>query len=109
MFKSIYKSVYDPYLKQDLLAGIYQCSYELQCLPEDRVGSAYPYKLQRLLAFHKCERKARLTACLKQDLRYHFKNFDSTVLPDDNGRTGEIEKIITVLLGAETTEDLRFY
>merc|ERR1712168_111048 len=105
IFKTVYKSVFDVYLKQDLVAGLYQCSYLLQCLPEDRVGSAFPYKLQRLLAFHKCERKARMTACLKQDLRKNIQNFDTSVLPDDGGRTGELEKLLTIIVGVEATED----
>ena len=50
-----------------------------------------------------------MTACLKKDLRKNIEDFDLGALPDDGGRTGVLEKLLTVLMGAETLEDLRFY
>lgn len=80
-----------------------------QCLPEDKVGSALRYKLQRILAFMKCEKKTRLDACLKHDLRQNINRFDLSALPDDGGRTGPLEKLMTILVGAESLDQLELY
>ncbi|XP_069991816.1 uncharacterized protein [Penaeus vannamei] len=105
----VFERVTDRNLRQDLLSGINFCREMVQCLPEDTVGTALRYKLQRILAFMKCEKKTRLDACLKHDLRQNIQRFDLSALPDDGGRTGPLEKLMTILVGAESLDQLELY
>ncbi|XP_042890126.1 uncharacterized protein LOC122265043 [Penaeus japonicus] len=105
----VFERVTDRDLRQDLLDGINFCREMVQCLPEDRVSTALRYKLQRILAFMKCEKKTRLDACLKHDLRRNINRFDLSALPDDGGRSGHLEKLMTILVGSESLDQLELY
>ncbi|XP_063591480.1 uncharacterized protein LOC134768591 [Penaeus indicus] len=109
---NIYNTVVrDPNLRNDLITGISFCRDFSTCLPVEKLGSPIPVQLQRIMAFVKCERRTRLAACFKHDLRRNINQFDLSVLPSGGGgvRPDVIGQLMTILIGSESTDDLRLY
>ncbi|ROT69065.1 hypothetical protein C7M84_012768 [Penaeus vannamei] len=80
--------------------------------PRGAPRSPIPAQLQRIMAFVKCERRTRLAACFKHDLRRNINQFDLSVLPSGGGggvRPDVIGQLMTILIGSESADDLRLY
>ncbi|XP_064108946.1 uncharacterized protein LOC135217157 [Macrobrachium nipponense] len=107
MINNYYNSQIDNQLREDLISGINYCRELVSCMPEDK--SPVSFELQRLMAFARCERKTRLSACLRRDLRNNLQHFDVSALPDDGQRTSDIEKLLTILVGQESLDQLELY
>jgi len=97
----------DSTLKQDLLTGASFCHELTRCLPVEKLGNPLPAPLQRVLAYLECDRKARRHACFKHDIRQNIFNFDTSGLPNDQGRTSDIEKLATLFIGADSVDDVQ--
>ncbi|KAG7155812.1 uncharacterized protein LOC121854505 [Homarus americanus] len=93
-------------LKNDLISAIEYCRDMALCLPLEKQQSAVPHQLQRLKAFIKCEKEERLSACLKHDLRKNVHRVDLSLLPNNGGRTDDLETLFSLLVGAESANEL---
>ncbi|XP_071516611.1 uncharacterized protein [Panulirus ornatus] len=93
-------------LKNDLISSIEHCR-DLTCLPVEKQQRPEPHQLQRLMAFLKCEKEARLMACLKHDLRKSLVNLDLSGLQDDGGRSDPLEKLLSLLVSAKSANELQ--
>nr|XP_053626196.1 uncharacterized protein LOC128684084 [Cherax quadricarinatus] len=99
----------DQLLRADLADGVNFCRAFTECLPVEKLKTPLPWKLQRFLAFLKCERKLRLASCFKHDLRSNLAYFDLSALPDEGGRSSGIDVLMTVLVGADSVDDLQMF
>lgn len=95
-------------LRNDLINGLQYCQELVNCLPLERSKSSIPKELQRLVMFTKCEKKTRVAACFKDDLRKNINQFDLSALPN-KPQTSDLEILMTILIGAESTEELELY
>ncbi|XP_068201912.1 uncharacterized protein [Palaemon carinicauda] len=107
MINNYYNSRIDSELREDLISGLYYCRELVSCMPEDK--SPISLEVQRLMAFAKCEKKTRLSACLRRDLRNNLHQFDISALPDDGQRTTDVEKLLTILIGQDSLDQLELY
>nr|XP_045626188.1 uncharacterized protein LOC123775249 [Procambarus clarkii] len=93
-------------LRSDLVSAIHYCRDMTLCLPVEQQGSLVPQKLKRLITFVKCEKEARLSACLKHDLRKSVSQVDLGLLPTSGGTTDYLEKLLALLVMAESANQL---
>lgn len=79
-----------------------------QCLPAGK--SPMPQKLQKMLAFLKCNKKKRFTVCMKHDFKKHLDFFDtSAIQKEDEDDSEAAEKLIHVMWGLENNDDFQLY
>lgn len=71
----------------------------------EKTKNPLPPNLQRLLFFNKCEKKQRVANCFKHDLRRNLFRFDLSALPD-GGRVGKLEKLVAILVGSGSLDEL---
>ncbi|XP_064108951.1 uncharacterized protein LOC135217162 [Macrobrachium nipponense] len=94
-------------LADDLRDGINQCREAEKCLPED--GSVMPQDIRRLMKFIACERRTRLEACFRHDLRQNLHRYDLEALPNAKGkRTNYLVKVMAVVMGTDFLKGLDF-
>merc|ERR1711915_180423 len=99
-----YAAALHPQLKNDLVDLVDKCQEFTKCV-EDK-DSPIPVKLQRILAFIKCDKKGRVKACMKADLRNYLSEFDLSGLPEyDGDEDDKVEKLLHVLWGADPGTD----
>ncbi|XP_066955793.1 uncharacterized protein [Macrobrachium rosenbergii] len=79
------------------------------CLPLQKLKSPLPLPLIRLVMFTQCERKTRLGACFKHDLRKNINQFDLSGLQGIGGRSNTLDHLMTILVGAESLDELELY
>lgn len=109
-FVNYYKSrVLDQALRTDLADGVNFCRAFTECLPVEILKNPLPLKLQRFLAFLRCERKYRLASCFKHDLRNNLSYFDLSTIANDGGGRDVLEVLMTVLVGADSVDDLQMF
>ncbi|XP_027211774.2 uncharacterized protein [Penaeus vannamei] len=95
-------------LKADLMEGIDICNDFTQCLPAGK--SPMPQKLQKMLAFLKCNKKKRFTVCMKHDFKKHLDFFDtSAIQKEDEDDSEAAEKLIHIMWGLENNDDFQLY
>lgn len=69
-----------------------------------------PKKLQKMLAFLKCERKTRLGVCMKHDFMKHLDKFDVSAIQKEGEGEGEVaEKLVHLMWGLDADDELRLY
>ncbi|XP_063614644.1 uncharacterized protein LOC134787761 [Penaeus indicus] len=101
----------DDAMKNELVKTINHCKKFTKCLPLEDSGSPMPKKLQEIVVFAKCEKKARLKACMKLDLQKHLAEFDLS----DFSEAGEAsegekaEKLLHLLWGFDNKDDFQLY
>lgn len=91
-------------LKQDLISRIDTCYKFSTCLPVESIGTPVPASIQRVMAFFKCERKLRLRACMKEDLRNNLASFDLSGFPIQATEDERVEKLLFVLSNVDSKE-----
>ncbi|XP_037786346.1 uncharacterized protein LOC119582181 [Penaeus monodon] len=95
-------------VKADLIAALDYCEEFTQYLPLDK--SPMPKKLQKMLAFLKCERKTRLGVCMKHDFMKHLDKFDVSAIQKKGEGEGEVaEKLVHLMWGLDADDELRLY
>ncbi|XP_066955824.1 uncharacterized protein [Macrobrachium rosenbergii] len=95
-----------PGLKTDLLASINVCKDLVTCLPLDQRRTLVPHQLERLIAFVRCEKDARFTACLKNDLRRNLDQFGLNLLPRFPGGSEDTETLLNLIVKAESAFEM---
>ncbi|XP_037786340.1 uncharacterized protein LOC119582176 [Penaeus monodon] len=101
----------DDTLKNELVKTINHCKKFTNAWPLEDSGSPMPKKLQEIVAFVKCEKKARLKACMKIDLLKHLAEFDLSDF-SEAGEASEVEKaekLLHLLWGFENRDDFQLY
>ncbi|KAG0729775.1 hypothetical protein GWK47_029650 [Chionoecetes opilio] len=98
----------DDYLKTDLIKNIYFCKEASDGLPLERDHSPLHARLHRLMFFLKCEKKKRLAACLKHDLRANLDD-DLSGLPGSDSRREAVSEVLALLVGADGINNLDLY
>ncbi|XP_066954522.1 uncharacterized protein [Macrobrachium rosenbergii] len=94
-------------LADDLRDGINHCREAEKCLPED--GSVMPQEIRRLMKFIACERRTRLVACFRHDLRQNLHRYDLEALPNTKGkRTNYLVKVMAIVMGTDFLKGLDF-
>ncbi|XP_064109627.1 uncharacterized protein LOC135217593 [Macrobrachium nipponense] len=109
IFNDYYKIPIDNNLRDDLIEGIDYCNQLVSCLPLQKLKSPLPLPLIRLVRFTQCERKTRLGACFKHDLRKNINQFDLSGLQGIGGRSNTVDHLMTILVGAESLDELELY
>ncbi|XP_063591325.1 uncharacterized protein LOC134768429 [Penaeus indicus] len=95
-------------LADDLMEGIDICKDFTQCLPTGT--SPMPMKLQKMLAFLKCDKEARFSICTKHDFMKKLDYFDtSAILEEGEGDDEAAEKLIHIMWGLEASDDFQLY
>ncbi|XP_069167833.1 uncharacterized protein [Procambarus clarkii] len=103
------RDIHRAMLKVEALFGNFTCVLHrlgMLCLPVEQQGSLVPQKLKRLITFVKCEKEARLSACLKHDLRKSVSQVDLGLLPTSGGTTDYLERLLALLVMAESANQL---
>ncbi|XP_064109036.1 uncharacterized protein LOC135217241 [Macrobrachium nipponense] len=93
-------------LKTDLLSSINTCKDLVTCLPLETRGTLVPHQLERLIAFVRCEKDARFTACLKNDLRRNLDQFGLNLLPRFSGGNEDSETLLNLIVKAESAFEM---
>ncbi|CAL4060183.1 unnamed protein product [Meganyctiphanes norvegica] len=91
-------------LKHDLVKRIEHCNQMVNCMPIENTESPVPGTLQKLLAYLGCEKKLRLLACMKEDLRRNIGDYDLSGFPFQASENERINKLLFVLWGAESSD-----
>jgi len=96
-------------LKADLVKGVEHCKEFVKCLPMEK--SPMPAKLKQIVAFVKCDKKARMGICMKHDLMKYLSEFDLSGFPQlEDEEEGEVaEKLLHLLWGVEAKDDFELY
>merc|ERR1712142_770778 len=95
-------------LKDDMVEGVEHCREFIKCLPMDE--SPMPKKLKEIVAFIKCDKKARLGICMKHDLMKYLGEFDLSGSKLEDKEEGEVaEKLLHLLWGVEAKDDFELY
>lgn len=69
-----------------------------------------PMKLQKMLAFLKCDKKTRFSICMKHDFMKKLDFFDtSAILKEGEGDDEAAEKLIHIMWGLEANDDFQLY
>jgi len=109
MKEGIKTAVSDPSLRDDLVEIVDYCSKFSMCLPDDS-KSPMPIELKRLMAFMKCDKKLRMSMCMKRDILEHLEFFDVSALPFNSQDEEEMaEKLLHVLWGSEAKDAFAVY
>ncbi|XP_063614643.1 uncharacterized protein LOC134787760 [Penaeus indicus] len=94
-------------VKADLIAALDYC--EEYAHPENP-ASPMPKKLQKILAFLKCERRTRLHVCIKHDFMNNLDDYDLSDLQKEGESKAEVaEKLIHLMWGLEADDELQLY
>lgn len=94
-------------VKADLIAALDYCQeYEY---PENP-ASPMPKKLQKIVAFLKCERRTRLHVCMKRDVLKNLDDYDLSDLQREGESEAEVaEKVLHLMWGLEADDELQLY
>ncbi|CAL4065621.1 unnamed protein product, partial [Meganyctiphanes norvegica] len=93
----------DSNLKEDLLKAVDHCKAAAMCIEDSNIGM--PAEIKQILSFLKCEKKTRMDACMKADLRKHIAEFDLSVFYSEADEDAKVEKLLHVLWGADPGND----
>ncbi|CAL4122399.1 unnamed protein product, partial [Meganyctiphanes norvegica] len=93
----------DSNLKEDLLKAVDHCKAAAMCIEDSNTGM--PADIKQILSFLKCEKKTRMDACMKADLRKHIAEFDLSVFNSEADEDAKVEKLLYVLWGADPGND----
>ncbi|XP_068201913.1 uncharacterized protein [Palaemon carinicauda] len=93
-------------LKADLVNSINFCKDLVTCLPIEKLRTPVPPQLERLISFVRCEKDARFTACLKNDLRKNLNQFGLNLLPRFAGGTEDTETLLNLIVKAESAFEM---
>ncbi|XP_042890131.1 uncharacterized protein LOC122265048 [Penaeus japonicus] len=93
-------------LKSDLVQAVNYCRDLTRCLPLEKARSPVPHQLQRAIAYIKCEKDARFTACLKHGLRQDVDHFGLSLLPGYSGSSEDLDRLLELLLQSESAYEL---
>jgi len=93
-------------LKHDLIQGIQLCEATVKCAPLEYSSTIVPPPaIKRILGYLQCEKKHRLIACMKEDLKRHIYDIDLSPIKDlfpDETADQIAQRALFVLYGAET-------
>ncbi|CAL4065620.1 unnamed protein product, partial [Meganyctiphanes norvegica] len=86
----------DAYLRADLIESVDKCKTFSMCLPSAS-DSPVPVRFQQILSFKMCDKKARMEACMKADLRKYKSEFDLSAFPTEEDEDAKVEKLLHLL------------
>ncbi|CAL4066654.1 unnamed protein product, partial [Meganyctiphanes norvegica] len=91
--------------RQDLIQNVQQCEALAKCLPlENSHNVVPPSAIKRILAYLECEKKKRLIACMKEDLKHRISDIDISPIKELHPHETDdqtIERAVFVLYAAE--------
>ncbi|KAK8382634.1 hypothetical protein O3P69_015452 [Scylla paramamosain] len=104
-----YLTIPNDQLKIDLIQNIYYCYEASEGLPLERDHSPLHARLHRLMFFLKCEKKKRLAACLKHDIRANLDQYNLSGIPGSGFGPDAADEVLALLVGADGIKNLDLY